>query len=81
MHLLNVQKHTTKLNGRSIEVIEVRHKTDNLVLSLAETSNARRGQHYWSTIGSHLLSRTVLLHHIKPNLVCQVLDFRLIDVN
>ena len=64
-------------------------KNDPTIYNRAETSLSfktitQRGQHYWSTIGRHVLSRTVFLHHIlkiKPNLDrLKVLDGRLIEL-
>ena len=51
--------------------------------SLDCKANKRRGQHYWSPIGHRFLSPAVFLRHIleiKPKVVCQVLDGRLIEV-
>ena len=51
--------------------------------SLYIKTKTRRGQHYRSTIGRHLLYRAVFLHHIlkiKPNLGFQVFHGRLIEV-
>ena len=62
---------------------------DPTIYNRAETSLyfktiMQRGHHYWSTIGRHLLSRTVFLYHIlkiKPNLDrLKVLDGRLIEL-
>ena len=51
--------------------------------SLDCKANKRRGQYYWTPIGRRFLSAAVFLRRIleiKPEVVCQVLDGRLIEV-
>ena len=51
--------------------------------SLDCKANKRRGQYYWTPIGRRFLSAAVFLRRIleiKPKVVCQVLDGRLIEV-